>query len=58
MQSVANVTRADVRDRRALAARPGIRSTVRVYALTDANRALAELKFGRHAGAKVLQVAG
>jgi propanol-preferring alcohol dehydrogenase len=58
MQSVANVTRADVRECLALAARAGIRPRVRVYALADANRALADLKFGRHAGAKVLQVAG
>jgi propanol-preferring alcohol dehydrogenase len=57
IQSVANVTRADVRDCLALAARAGIRPRVRVYALADANQALADLKFGRHAGAKVLQVA-
>lgn len=57
IQSVANVTRADVRDCLALAARAGIRPRVRVHALTDANQALADLKFGRHAGAKVLQVA-
>ena len=56
VQSVANVTRADVRDCLALAVRAGIRHRVRVYALTDANRALADIKFGRHAGAKVLQV--
>lgn len=58
VQSVANVTRADVRDCLALAARAGIRPTVRVYALQDANQALTDLKFGRHIGAKVLQVAG
>ncbi|WP_448509363.1 alcohol dehydrogenase catalytic domain-containing protein [Immundisolibacter sp.] len=58
VQSVANVTRADVRDCLALAARAGIRPKVRVYGLADANRALADLKFGRHAGAKVLQIAG
>lgn len=57
IQSVANVSRADVRDCLALAARAGIRPRVRVYALADANQALADLKFGRHAGAKVLQVA-
>lgn len=57
VQSVANVTRADVRECLALAERAGIRPRVRVYALADANRALADLKSGRHAGAKVLQVA-
>ncbi len=56
VQSVANVTRADVREGLALAARAGIRPRVRLYALRDANRALADLKFGRHAGAKVLLV--
>lgn len=58
VQSVANVTRADVRECLALAAQAGIRPRLRVYALADANRALADIKFGRHAGAKVLQVAG
>ncbi len=58
VQSVANVTRADVAECLALAARAGIRPKVRVYGLMDANRALADVKFGRHAGAKVLQIAG
>jgi len=57
VQSVANVTRADVRECLALAAQAGIRPKLRVYALADANRALADIKFGRHTGAKVLQVA-
>jgi propanol-preferring alcohol dehydrogenase len=56
IQSVANVTRADVRACLDLAARAGIRPRVRVYPLAEANAALADLKFGRHAGAKVLLV--
>ncbi len=56
IQSVANVTRADVRACLDLAAQAGIRPRVRTYPLAEANAALADLKFGRHAGAKVLLV--
>jgi len=56
IQSVANVTRADVRNCLDLAAQAGIRPRVRTYPLAEANAALADLKFGRHAGAKVLLV--
>jgi propanol-preferring alcohol dehydrogenase len=56
LQSVANVTRADVRGCLELAARAGIRPRVRTYPLAEANAALADLKFGRHAGAKVLLI--
>jgi propanol-preferring alcohol dehydrogenase len=56
VQSVANVTRADVRGCLDLAARAGIRPRVRSYPLERANQALADLKFGRHAGAKVLLI--
>jgi propanol-preferring alcohol dehydrogenase len=56
IQSVANVTRADVRACLDLAARAGIRPRVRTYPLAEANAALADVKFGRHVGAKVLLV--
>jgi propanol-preferring alcohol dehydrogenase len=57
LKSVANVTRGDVRDFLALAARSSIVPEVQEYPLADANRALAELKSGRIRGAKVLRVA-
>lgn len=56
IQSVANVTRADVRACLELAARLGLRPEVEEYALRDANRALVELAQGRIRGAKVLRV--
>lgn len=54
--SVANVTRADVTEFLALAARAGLRPDVREYPLEDANRALADLRKGGGAGAIVLRV--
>ena len=58
IRSVANVTRADVREFLALAAESGIRPEVEFYDLADANRALQDLKARRIRGAKVLRVAG
>lgn len=57
MQSVANVTRDDVREFLALAAAIPIRPTVEEYPWEDANRALLELKRHRVQGAKVLRIA-
>ncbi len=53
--SVANVTRADVRECLELAAEAGIRPEVELYELAEANRALRELKQRRIRGAKVLR---
>ncbi len=57
IKSVANVTRADVRDVMQLAAEIPIKPEIQEYALEDANRALVELKAGKVRGAKVLMVA-
>jgi propanol-preferring alcohol dehydrogenase len=56
IQSVANVTRQDVRDMLALAAAMHLRPEVQEYALEDANTALMELKNRRIRGAKVLRM--
>jgi alcohol dehydrogenase, propanol-preferring len=56
IKSVANVTRADVREFLQLAAEIPIRPEVREYALEDANRALVELRSRDARGAKVLRV--
>jgi len=56
IQSVANVTRADVREYLALAAKIPIHPTVEEYPLEQANRALLELKQGKIRGAKVLRI--
>lgn len=56
IQSVANVTRSDVRSCLDLAARTGIRPEVEEFALQDANRVLAALKHGKLRGAKVLRI--
>ena len=56
IKSVANVTRADVRGFLALAAEIPIKPTIEEYALTDANKALVELKQKRIRGAKVLKI--
>lgn len=56
IQSVANVTAADIRDFLAIAGDIGIHPTIETYRLDEANRALRELKFGSVRGAKVLQV--
>jgi propanol-preferring alcohol dehydrogenase len=57
IQSVANVTRRDVREFLALAAEIPIRPEIQEYALQEANRALVELKERRIRGAKVLRIA-
>ena len=57
IKSFANVTRSDVREFLALAAEIPIRPEVEEYSLTEANRALLELKTRRIRGAKVLRVA-
>jgi propanol-preferring alcohol dehydrogenase len=57
IRSVANVTRADVTDFLALAARAGLRPEVRDYPLREANRALGDLKRGGFKGAIVLRTA-
>ncbi len=53
--SVANVTRRDVEDFLLLAAQIPIRPEVQTFTLTEANRALHELKERKIRGAKVLQ---
>ena len=58
IKSVANVTRADVREFLNLAAAIPILPEVEEYPLAEANRALYELKHQRVRGAKVLRVAG
>ncbi len=56
IKSVANVARQDVSEFLALAAEIGLAPEVEIYSLTDANRALWELKTRRIRGAKVLQL--
>jgi propanol-preferring alcohol dehydrogenase len=56
IKSVANVTRRDISEFLALAAEISLRPEVEEYALTDANRALAELKEGKIRGAKVIRI--
>lgn len=56
IQSVANVTRQDVREFLALAAALHLRPEVQEYPLEDANRALMELKNRRIRGAKALRL--
>ena len=57
IKSVANVTRADVREFLQLAAEIPLKPEVREYALEDANLALAEIKAKDIRGAKVLRIA-
>jgi propanol-preferring alcohol dehydrogenase len=57
IQSVANITRTDVRRCLALAAAIPLRPTVTVYPLQAANEALAGLKRGGTRGARVLTIA-
>ncbi|MBA4422694.1 MAG: alcohol dehydrogenase [Syntrophus sp. (in: bacteria)] len=57
IKSVANVARRDISEFLALAAQIRLRPEVQEYPLTDANRALAELKEGKIRGAKVLRAA-
>jgi propanol-preferring alcohol dehydrogenase len=54
LKSVANVTRADLRDCLALAARGNIRPEIKAYPLASANQALIDLKRKSLPGAKVL----
>ena len=56
LQSVANVTRRDVRECLALAAKIPLRPSVSEFALEDADRALIELRLGQIRGAKVLRI--
>jgi propanol-preferring alcohol dehydrogenase len=56
IKSVANVTRADVREFLQLAAEAGIKPEFQEYDLKDANTALLEMKQGKIRGAKVLHV--
>ncbi len=56
VQSVANVSRDDVRDFLSIAAKIPLHPTIEEVPLADANRALRELKEGRIRGAKVLRV--
>jgi propanol-preferring alcohol dehydrogenase len=57
IKSVANVTRADVREFLGLAAEANITPEFQEYELKDANQALLEMKQGKIRGAKVLRVA-
>jgi propanol-preferring alcohol dehydrogenase len=56
IKSVANVTRADVREFLQLAAEANVKPEFQEYELRDANQALAEMKQGKIRGAKVLVV--
>lgn len=56
IKSVANVTRADVREFLSLAAEAGIKPEFQEYELKDANHALLEMKQGKIRGAKVLHI--
>jgi propanol-preferring alcohol dehydrogenase len=52
--SVANLTRADAREFLEIARKVGIRCEITRYPLTDANKALSDLREGRLQGAAVL----
>jgi propanol-preferring alcohol dehydrogenase len=56
LRTVANVTRADVREFLDLAVEASIRPEIQLYPLEEANQALWDLKQRRIRGAKVLQV--
>jgi alcohol dehydrogenase, propanol-preferring len=56
IKSVANVTRADVREFLALSAEANIKPEYQEYDLEDANQALLELNQGKIRGAKVLRL--
>lgn len=56
IKSVANVTRADVREFLALAAEARIKPDYQEFELENANQALLELKQGKIRGAKVLRI--
>ena len=57
IKSVANLTRMDVREFLALAAKMQLQPTVQEFTLEQANQALLELKTGKIRGAKVLKIA-
>jgi propanol-preferring alcohol dehydrogenase len=57
IKSVANATRADIREFLQLAGEIGLRPEVQEYALKDANKALLELRKGGVRGGKVLHIA-
>jgi propanol-preferring alcohol dehydrogenase len=54
IRSVANLTRQDAREFLALSATIALTTHVHEYALTDANKALDDLRAGRLSGAAVL----
>ena len=54
IRSVANLTRQDAREFLALAGETPLTTHVHVYALTEATRALSDLRSGRLTGAAVL----
>jgi propanol-preferring alcohol dehydrogenase len=54
LRSVTSNTRQDGKEFLALAARYGVRATTHTYALSEAERALLDLKAGRFDGAAVL----
>jgi propanol-preferring alcohol dehydrogenase len=56
IKSVANVTRADVREFLQLAAEANIKPDFQEYSLPEANQALLEMKQGKIRGAKVLAI--
>lgn len=56
IKSVANVTRADVREFLQIAAEANIKPEFQEYELKDANHALLEMKQGKIRGAKVLRI--
>lgn len=56
IKSVANVTRADVREFLRIAAEAHIKPEIQEYELKDANQALVEMKQGKIRGAKVLRM--
>jgi len=56
IKTVANVTRKDISEFLELAAKVPIKAEVQEFPLTDANKALMELKKGKIRGAKVLRI--
>jgi propanol-preferring alcohol dehydrogenase len=56
IKSAANITRQDVREFLALAAKIPIHAEVQEYPLSEANQALLELKQRNIRGAKVLRI--
>lgn len=56
IKTVANVTARDIREFLAIAAEIPLKPEVEVYPLTEANRALSDLKAGHLRGAKVLKI--